>query len=141
MTSAKTKKPSPIAKAYLFSGLSFLIISWIASAIWGDGDAKGENTKIVIVIILFSLTCWSPSIGLMMFKKYLYGILGGLGRFLIIAGCAYSDHLMLADMPDGQGHPYLTVLGIMGAFTWGMVDFVLIYHFGNKYLKTIESSD
>lgn len=137
---AQQSKTNPILKAYLLATAAFLIPSWIASAlITEEMGPDNLSPGFITILILFALTCWSPSIGLMMFKKWTYGLLSGLGRLLIIIACAYTDQQMLADMPEGQGHPYLTFLGIMAAFTWGVVDYVLIYFFGKKYLNQSQS--
>lgn len=134
------KKTNPILKAYIFSTIAFLLPCWIASAmITEDMGPENPTPGFIVILVLFGLTCWSPSVGLIMFKKWTYGLLSGLGRLLIIVGCVYTDAQMLADLPEGQGHPYLTFLGIMAAFVWGTVDFVLIYIFGKKYLNSQSS--
>lgn len=127
------RKISPITKAYLFSSAAFLIPSWIASALTESvKDTDFSDPIFVVIIVLFALTCWSPSVGLFLFKKKWYALLSGAGRLLIIIFAVLADRAMLKDIPPGEGHAYATVLGIMAAMTWGIIDYVLIYIFGKK---------
>ncbi|MBD3636452.1 MAG: hypothetical protein HUJ25_03845 [Crocinitomicaceae bacterium] len=131
----KNSSNKSIGKAYLFSVCVLLIPSWIGSSLISDIAEINESLpQVISAYILFALSFTGPSVGIIYFGKKLYGFISAFGRVAIVACSALLD-ISLMSAENATYHPYITALGVSLAFLWGMVDFIMIYFIGKKFLS------
>ncbi len=124
---------SKVKTTLILATLCSLIPAWIGSALL---EQLTETTTLfnsslgIVILILFALSFWGTSIGFFHLKHYKYGILSGLGKWVIIlAGILV---FWLLSNPGEQQHPYLIFIGIFLAFCWGTFDFIFLYTLAKK---------
>ena len=126
-------KLSKINITYIIAIFGSLIPAWIGSALLQQMEPNEpifETSRGIITLCLFALSFWGTSFAFFYLGKLKYGILSGLGKWLLLFLGVWIYNSS-NDATEGQ-HPYIIFLGILFAFLWGVMDLGVLYPLAKK---------